>query len=1387
MPDDRIDIKTIDRLLRERVGELVIHIRGQQPNRARSSRTELRFGTRGSLAVVISGRNKGRITDFEGDGKGMSPLDFIQSELRLPTRGEAVRWAKEWLGIDRGGDYSPCSTSTPEPANDVGASEHKAEAERDEDHRRAKATRISNEAVPIAGTPAELYLLSRGITVVPPSSAMGYRARAQGEYGALVVRLTDCNGALQAVQQVFITADGRKAPLTPAKRTNGMQTGCAVKLPGAANGPLIMAEGPETALSVWEAAGDLEVLAVLGTSNFAKVARAHRGVLIDREILLAADGDAPDSPAARTLRKQVAELVAEGFNIRIAPPWVVRVQRDGEWHDLEGADHNDVLQHANANTVLAALCGAQWASNDAGAPLPHYNEPSQDAEPALAAMLSTIASVLDGELLRMRAAREAKALAHAEHQAAGLVLDDLQMAMLSEAERRQLVARKAAITRRVNDEVRAHYSVADLDKGRRLQLPSPAGAGKTAGSVRAIVQRPGLSEFVIYWLVPDLGMGVELESTFQKAIAELGGGLKVKVVRGMTAPRPDAAGPDEKMCGRPDVAMAVVAAGLMVGPNICRSGDKVCPLYESCAYQAQRRTEPGVYILAHDFLSLPPPAPSPDLLIIDESFHKRMLTSARLTLDRLAAIGHMSWSEKNAGAAADYLVAAGKIADAMLAEARAAEKEVRAPKLLDAVRRAGFPDREALKPVIGYLAILADEAKPPFDPSCDAATILAAVQSYVASDIGLVKLFFRQLDAEIGRARPGANGITLEPDAHIGVGGRHKRTAMLTVYYRKRIQAGENVPILTLDASADHGINKRFCGDRLENAPARIRRNAYVVQVYGKSFSRQSITGCDSSREPLSDAKLAEAQRLQAEVVEFINALPGDIAVMMNKPVEELLSPRLRDGVYTGHFGALRGRNEWQRCNTIVVVGRDQPRAYAVEQEARSLCFDDDEPLQITGEYVLEPRRLRLTGNRPPVISEVRVHPDRRVQALLETYREREVEQAIDRARLIHNKLHKTVYVLNDLALDIDVDMVVSWPDLRGGGNRYIRAWADTGILPNGAADLHRVHPSLWSSVKAAKGYLDRHPISTPNFPTIDTVGKAGVLVCSYRRQGQRGSPSTAFICPRRHPDPPAALEAALGELADFRVVEGAPAPATVPPQPQRVETSPQERTTEPDLSTKFTGATDTEGQGGSWREARPDEVFQPGGRYRMDQATGKTYVDEPSSKAKEAMGRAPFPEQPEEPHPGRRFSVNPTQSEAPPAQPSPAPADPAVSLSAWTAGVARLTELSPPPQWPADRWKQLVIDAAAFLATWGKPAAALGWTTFELFGAHRRASYARLDALGLVGLLNGNPVTELTAERAVIRAPSGAALVYRRKPSSWWPREAERALIWDAALQSDL
>ena len=88
------------------------------------------------------------------------------------------------------------------------------------------------------------------------------------------------------------------------------------------------------------------------------------------------------------------------------------------------------------------------------------------------------------------------------------------------------------------------------------------------------------------------------------------------------------------------------------------------------------------------------------------------------------------------------------------------------------------------------------------------------------------------------------------------------------------------------------------------------------------------------------------------------------------------------------------------------------------------------------------------------------------------------------------------------------------------------------------------------------------------------------------------------------------------------------------------------------------------------------------------------------------------------------------------------------------------------------ERWQQAVEDGRAFLAQWGKTAAALGWTPADVFGLHKppaepHPSYSRLsryDCTGLVWLLQGKTVIALTTDTATIRNPTtGNVTVYRK------------------------
>ena len=147
----------------------------------------------------------------------------------------------------------------------------------------------------------------------------------------------------------------------------------------------------------------------------------------------------------------------------------------------------------------------------------------------------------------------------------------------------------------------------------------------------------------------------------------------------------------------------------------------------------------------------------------------------------------------------------------------------------------------------------------------------------------------------------------------------------------------------------------------------------------------------------------------------------------------------------------------------------------------------------------------------------------------------------------------RNLVLMNSLCLDLTYDRLVSHKELAAGGTRFEQALTSTGLLPLGAADLHRMHPTLWRTEKAAKHDLERAGITTP-IPQIEAYLRFGGIY-RYRRKGQRGLPSRALIDPARHPDPRAALEAAVGPLALFQALGDLPA---VPPAAPASEPLPE-------------------------------------------------------------------------------------------------------------------------------------------------------------------------------------------------------------------------------------
>jgi DNA primase len=202
---------------------------------------------------------------------------------------------------------------------------------------RPVAQRIVNGTVPIEGTPAAVYLRSRGITIDLPRTLRFARlappkiegngllaANGPGLLPTLVAIVTDAAGELVALQRTYLTEDGRKAATKPTdtdrkpkvKYSLGNVIGGSIQL-GPPSPSILVCEGLEDGLtlaqglgrSVWVAAGTSMMPAMIFPPAV-------------RSVVIGADGNAPGEAAAQ---KAAEAYTASGLAVRImrpTPPFV---------------------------------------------------------------------------------------------------------------------------------------------------------------------------------------------------------------------------------------------------------------------------------------------------------------------------------------------------------------------------------------------------------------------------------------------------------------------------------------------------------------------------------------------------------------------------------------------------------------------------------------------------------------------------------------------------------------------------------------------------------------------------------------------------------------------------------------------------------------------------------------------------------------------------------------------------------------------------------------------------------------------------------------------------------------------------------------------------------
>lgn len=335
------DWATLKLALADRAPELLVDLFDKP---ARRSRKEWRWGSHGSTAVYFGGKAGPTFHSYETE-RGGSLIDAIMFVHGLSSL-DAADWARAWLGMDRRQSRRAApATVRPPPIN----------VDREEEQRIQAAQALWRAGRAIDGTAAERYLRARAIDRWPPECVRFIgavdAARASGwgwwRWPAVMVAATDSASNARAVQLVALNDDGSAAPhFDNARRklkiSRGSMTGTAVRMPGDPNGPLLLCEGPETALSVWmacQAYGGFEVWGNLGS-----IAKAPLdSVRPDRRVIVCRDDDPRDAQSRQTLRRAIRQWKSEGRTVLEVAPWSLSRGDKTDFNDLLKADGVDAI------------------------------------------------------------------------------------------------------------------------------------------------------------------------------------------------------------------------------------------------------------------------------------------------------------------------------------------------------------------------------------------------------------------------------------------------------------------------------------------------------------------------------------------------------------------------------------------------------------------------------------------------------------------------------------------------------------------------------------------------------------------------------------------------------------------------------------------------------------------------------------------------------------------------------------------------------------------------------------------------------------------------------------------------------------------------------------
>jgi putative DNA primase/helicase len=346
MSDDRNSLNKLKAALADNAEALAVERLGKPTSRRGYA---WRWGRNSSLSVYVKGARRGSWRSFEAE-QGGSLLDLyaFTAGKPVPARGnnlkDAIAWAKGWLGWGDDSGYRQRVHKPLPPRPPV------FDVDDYETRRQALARKKFSEAIPLPGTLGERHLASREIKPDAWPESVRWHER---HYEVIFAKVSPDGSSVTQIQSICLKDDGTNIywPAEPGKKrrkkkpTTGPGYGGACRFPGDQRA-LCLAEGPETALSIWHATG-IETWCAFGQVTSISLEHVPR----DRTIVVCHDDDPRNAQSRKALRDAIRVWRREGRTVVEALPWD-RTKRDkSDFNDALRADGLEAVRRRIERTL----------------------------------------------------------------------------------------------------------------------------------------------------------------------------------------------------------------------------------------------------------------------------------------------------------------------------------------------------------------------------------------------------------------------------------------------------------------------------------------------------------------------------------------------------------------------------------------------------------------------------------------------------------------------------------------------------------------------------------------------------------------------------------------------------------------------------------------------------------------------------------------------------------------------------------------------------------------------------------------------------------------------------------------------------------------------------